>query len=31
MTIDKVDYNEEEFMFIGLDVFVNIENDKNIN
>jgi len=31
MTLDKVDNNEEEFMFIGLDVFVNIENDKNIN
>ena len=31
MTIDKVDNNEEEFMLIGLDAFVNIENDKNIN
>ena len=31
MAIDKVDNNEEEFMLIGLDAFVNIENDKNIN
>lgn len=31
MTIDKVDNNEEEFMFIGLDAFFNVENDKNIN
>ena len=31
MTIDKVDYNKEEFMLIGLDAFVNVENDKNID
>ena len=31
MAIDNVDNNEDEFKLIGLDLFFNNEDDKNVN